>query len=76
MEGRGLFQSLNIEADVKSNGSDEGTSVDVFVVKIGAAEEMHNRRALGHDSTGLLKLDSRQQLLLKPNIYIRDTEVS
>lgn len=56
MEGRGPFQSLNIEADVKSNGTDEGTSVDVIVMKIRAGEEMHNRRrALGHGRPRFIK---------------------
>lgn len=56
MEGSGLFQSLNIEADVKSNGTDEGASVDVIVMKIRAGEEMHDRRrALGHGRHRFIK---------------------
>lgn len=70
MEGSGLFQSLNIEADVKSNGSDEGASVDVIVMKMRAGEEM----LWGTAGTGLLKPEPGQQLLLKPNISILDTE--
>lgn len=56
MGGRALFQSLNIEADVKSNGTDEGASVDVIVMKIRAGEEMHNTgRALGHGGHRFIK---------------------
>jgi len=49
-EDSGLFQSLNIEAYVNTNETDESTSVDVIVMKNRAGEEMHYRtKALGHD---------------------------
>lgn len=55
-EGIGLFQSLNIEAYVKTNETDESASVDVIVMKIRTGEEMHNRiKALGHDRHRFIK---------------------
>lgn len=52
----GLIQSLNIEAYVKTNETDETASVDVFVRKIRTGQEMHSRmKALGHDKHRFIK---------------------
>lgn len=70
MEGSGLFQSLNIEADVKSNGTDEGASVDVIVMKIRAGEEMHDRRrALGHGRHRFIKARAQTAAAAKTKYF-------
>lgn len=56
MEDSGLFQSLNIEAYVKTNETDESASVDVIVREIRNGEEMHNKmKALGHNRHRFIK---------------------
>lgn len=73
MEDSGLFQSLNIEAYVKTNET-ESASVDVIVMKIRTGEEVHNRmKALGRDRQRFIKTTVQTVAVVKTKIY---TEVS
>lgn len=64
------MQSLNIEAYVKPNETDETASVDAIVRKIRTGEEMHSRmKALGHDRHRFIKTGAQPAATVKTKNY-------